>query len=542
MLLKGKKDPAGGLNILIKISGCLVIIIPAITLLGWITGVPFLINIRSDYVPMAIPVCFFFVIYGLILVLDFNKLRGKLPKVLVFIFIGICSLYGLLQFIGNIVKTDLNFDYTLFPVTEKLGNFPIGHMSPYSGLLFFVSGIAIFLNVFVSDRAIIRNIAASIANIVALAGFVAGLGYLFGTPFLYSGSIIPLSLRTAISFFFLGFGIILMSGEKTIYLKLVTGPTAAARLLRLLIPVIVSVFLLEGILDVILTHIYKINEAVVLALLTCFSVILCIVVILNITREIFKSANKAEIERMKAQLELKELAEKLKESNDAKDKLFNIISHDLKSPFNSILGFVNILDEQYVEVSEDEKKSFILEIKKSAENTYDLINNLLAWSRTQTEGIKVIPSKFDLAEIVYQQVEILKNPANKKKINIINRIVPGTVVYADIDMVKTILLNLAGNAIKFTNECGTITFSAIVKLRETEVVVADNGVGISPSRAKNMFQLNEAQSTLGTSYETGTGLGLLICREFAERNNGRIWVESEPGKGSKFIFTLPHIH
>jgi PAS domain S-box-containing protein len=784
MWWKNKTNQVPDLNTLLIFSGGTVIFIGAITLFGWITGISSLVNNRPYYIPMSPANSVFFIVYGLILVSFTRYHLGKRYRGIIILIIVLFSLYGMLQFLGHLVKSDLNFDYTLFPVTERLGNFPLRHMSPYSGLLFFISGIAILLKLIFRNRTIVTNITGAIGIIVAFAGFVAGLGYMFGTPFLYSGKVIPLAIKSAISFLFLGSGLLLIAGEKTFFLRRFTGPTSSARLLRTMIPLIIALFMLEGVMDVIFTHYYKINEALLLALQTIFSVIIGIIVIVNITKGIFQSANKAEEDRLKAIEELKKVnaqhslilennimgicmicnnvfqwnntrfseifqlpeknlrgistqlifksdkisenwkrwlsdlkenkitdkvlqltrdsgdqfwcrfigtplepfnsdegsiwmvediteryllrtkmrllshtienlsesisitdtkdqiifvnkafektygfnhdellgknisvissvendqelvgsilpstinggwqgeimnrrkdgtvfpvylatskvldddgkiaalvgvaiditarrqsekqlekyAEELKASNDAKDKLFSIISHDLRSPFNSILGFFNLLSEQYDDISEDERKSFIHELKKSSENAFMLLENLLTWSRAQTGGIKVTAICFDLAGVVDQQFEVLKNAADSKKINLSNQISDGTVVFADQDMVKTILLNLINNAIKFTRSEGSIMIYAVKNDKEFQITVEDNGVGIPKSVLDNMFRIDKSHSTLGTSNEKGTGLGLLICKEFAERNGGKIWVESEPGKGSKFIFTLP---
>jgi PAS domain S-box-containing protein len=244
-------------------------------------------------------------------------------------------------------------------------------------------------------------------------------------------------------------------------------------------------------------------------------------------------------ERKKVEKQLEKYSEDLKRSNDAKDKLFSIISHDLRSPFNSILGFLNILTEEHNTISEVEKKSFILDLKKTSENTFELLENLLTWSQTQTGGIKVNPIYFDLSAIVDVQFDVFKNAAASKNINLTNHITNETNVYADRDMVKTIFLNLINNAIKFTRPGGNINVNAAVKNNDVEISVEDNGVGIEEPVLLNMFKLDKSHSTLGTLKEKGTGLGLLICKEFAELNNGKIWAESEAGKGSVFIFTLP---
>lgn len=521
-----------GLQTLSIISWGLVILTCAITLIGWLTGLRALVNLRPDYIPMSPVNSVFFILFGLFVLAEASGLISKMAKSAVLAILGILMLYGLLQFAGYFVNIDFTLSNKLFPVTERIGKFPVKHMSPYAGLLFFISGISILIKIQRYNRQIIMNLAGGIGCIVALAGFIATLGYLYGTPFLYSGNIIPLSLRTALSFFFMGFGLIFLAGEETIFLRIFIGNTASARLLRTAIPVVVSIFLIQGILDVILTHYYKINEAVVLALVTVFSVVVAISLIINITAKIFQSANKAEKERLKA-------LEDLKIANNAKDKLFRIIAHDLRSPFSSIIGFFELLTDQYDNFTEDEKKSLLLGIRKSSEDTFELLDNLLAWSITQTNGMKVFAKNINLNKIADQQIKILENIAGSKKIKLFSQIPVDTSVFADKVMVETVLRNLTINAIKFTRPEGTICISSQIIKGEVQIAVADNGVGIAASDLNKMFNSDLYHSLTGTSNEKGHGLGLQICKEFTEKNGGRIWVESELGKGSKFIFTLP---
>jgi signal transduction histidine kinase len=521
-----------GLQILSIISGGLVILTGAITLFGWLTGLRALVSLLPDYIPMSPVNSAFFIVFGLYLLGEASGLISKIPKGVAFAIFGFLMLYGLLQFTGYFVNIDFTLSNKLFPVTEKIGKFPVKHMSPYTGLLFFISGISILIKIQRYNRNVIMNLAGGIGCIVALAGFVATLGYLYGTPFLYSGNIIPLSLRTALSFFFMGFGLIFLAGEETIFLRIFIGNTASARLLRSAIPLVVSIFIIQGIMDVILTHYYKLNEALVLVLATVFSVIASIILIINITEKIFQSANKAEKERLKA-------LEELKIANNAKDKLFRIIAHDLRSPFSSIIGFFELLTDQYDDFTEDEKKSLLLDIRKSSEDTFELLDNLLTWSITQTNGMKVLAKNINLNKIANQQIKILENIAGSKKIKLYSQIPADTYVFADKVMVETILRNLTINAIKFTRSEGTIFLSSQILKGEVQIAVADNGVGIAESDLNKMFKSDHYNSLRGTSDEKGFGLGLQICKEFTEKNGGRIWVESELGKGSKFIFTLP---
>ena len=244
-------------------------------------------------------------------------------------------------------------------------------------------------------------------------------------------------------------------------------------------------------------------------------------------------------EKKKLDEQLLLYSKELELSNSTKDKLFSIISHDLKSPFHAVLGFANLLHNQYDDYSDETRKKFILAIKESAESTYALLEKLFTWSLAQRNAIKAKPQKIDLKEIADSNFNLLKNIAKTKNIAMINKIDAGTVAYADEEMIDTVMLNLINNALKFTHRDGHIKIVNSRKDNFIQISVTDNGIGISPADIENLFKINSAISTSGTSNEKGTGLGLIICKEFIENNGGNIWVESQPDKGSKFIFTLP---
>ena len=253
----------------------------------------------------------------------------------------------------------------------------------------------------------------------------------------------------------------------------------------------------------------------------------------------FNSMTQSLKEKEKLDEKLTLYAKELEFANQTKDKLFSIISHDLKSPFNSILGFADILYNQYDEFTDEEKKEFILSIKESSESTYALVEKLFAWSLSQGEGIKASPQKINLKEIADNKLKLLKNIAASKDISLINRIAPDTFAFADFEMISTVILNLLNNALKFTHKRGDIFIDNCLEDGFVQISVMDNGVGIPSSKIENLFKVNGTYSTLGTSNEKGTGLGLIICKDFIENNYGKIWVESILDKGSKFSFTLP---
>ncbi|MCD4745167.1 MAG: tetratricopeptide repeat-containing sensor histidine kinase [Bacteroidales bacterium] len=237
--------------------------------------------------------------------------------------------------------------------------------------------------------------------------------------------------------------------------------------------------------------------------------------------------------------ELRISEQKLREVNATKDKFFSIIAHDLKNPFNAIIGFSNLLYEDFNKFNENEKKSFIKNIKDASESTFKLLQNLLDWSRTQTGKIEINPEIIDISTIVNDNISILKTNADTKNIKILSEVSFNTMAYADENMIKTVLRNLLSNAIKFTPKSGEVKIFADPFNNFIEVCISDTGIGISKENIENLFRIDKQFKTKGTVDEPGSGLGLILCKEFIEKNGGEIWAESELGKGSKFKFTLP---
>lgn len=242
--------------------------------------------------------------------------------------------------------------------------------------------------------------------------------------------------------------------------------------------------------------------------------------------------------------EIEEKNKKLQESNATKDKFFTIIAHDLRSPFNAILGLSQLLVDNFNKFDISEQRKYIIHIHQSINKTYKLLENLLIWAHTQSETIEFNPKKENLFLLTEEIIELLRQYADKKSINILNQTNKNINVDADKNMLATILRNLISNAIKFTPQEGKITLKASLISGEKDYVkisIEDTGVGISSEIKSRLFKLSENISTKGTEDETGTGLGLILCKEFIEKHGGEIWIESELGKGSNFIFTLPVI-
>jgi signal transduction histidine kinase/ligand-binding sensor domain-containing protein len=229
----------------------------------------------------------------------------------------------------------------------------------------------------------------------------------------------------------------------------------------------------------------------------------------------------------------------LKELNASKDKFFSIIAHDLKNPFNTLIGFSEMMKESVRLNDPTTFYEYAAMINTSAVQTYRLLENLLEWASSQRGKIEFIPVQINLYELVKDEFTIAEEMANGKDIKLTCYIDESLSVNADKNMLRTIIRNLISNAIKFTNRSGKVEVSAGVIHEDTEVAVTDNGIGMSEETISKLFRLDANLMTRGTDNEKGTGLGLFLCKEFVEKHGGEIWVTSETGKGSTFRFIIP---
>ncbi len=236
---------------------------------------------------------------------------------------------------------------------------------------------------------------------------------------------------------------------------------------------------------------------------------------------------------------LQESEAHLRELNTTKDKFFSIIAHDLKSPFNSIIGFSDLLVDQVQEKDYDGIENYAMIVQKSSKQAMSLLSNLMEWSSLQTGRMEFTPENIDIIELINEVIQLLNFSAQQKSITISCKNKNKINIFADKAMINTVLRNLITNAIKFTNTDGNIVVSTEQKHDELIISVRDDGIGINKETIEKLFRIDQKHSTIGTNNEVGTGLGLILCKEFIEKHSGRIWVESIEGKGSKFCFTIP---
>ncbi len=247
--------------------------------------------------------------------------------------------------------------------------------------------------------------------------------------------------------------------------------------------------------------------------------------------------------RKEAEKQLKQYSEGLHALNVTKDKFFNIIAHDLKNPFQSIMGFAGLLSKEYDSYTDEERKSFIENIRESSEHTFKLLQNLLDWARTQTGRIEFNPLYNDISITANETLLIFKSQADDKNIRLYSEIGFNSMAVYDENMIRTVFRNLISNAIKFSHPGSRVNLSASHQEKNgklfLEIMVRDQGTGISHENIPKLFRLDEKFVTEGTAGEKGTGLGLMLCKELIKQNSGELWVESKIGKGSCFHFILP---
>lgn len=244
-------------------------------------------------------------------------------------------------------------------------------------------------------------------------------------------------------------------------------------------------------------------------------------------------------ERKKTETLLKQQAAELQKINTTKDKFFSIIAHDLKSPFNAIIGFTDLLLTNFNHLDEATLLKGIRTIESASSQAYKLLENLLLWAQNQTGRGQYNPEKLNLNRQIRESIHYIESTAINKGIRIINNVKTDYHILADKNMIDTILRNLISNAIKFSYSGSNIIISAIELDGEVNVSVSDNGTGIAPGKLSAIFEIDKRTNTVGTENEQGTGFGLVLCKDFIDRQGGNIWVESTLGKGSTFTFSFP---
>ena len=256
-------------------------------------------------------------------------------------------------------------------------------------------------------------------------------------------------------------------------------------------------------------------------------------------RELQRHLQEEVAKRAASEEQLRQLNQELQEANASKNKFFSIIAHDLRNPVITFAQLCRLIVESFDRYRPEEIKRLTALQLDSAEQLSALLENLLTWANTQQAKIEFQPKSFNLQKLIEKNLNLLALNAEKKRITLKSSVHEPIMVYADPQMLNTVLLNLLSNALKFTEAQGTVDVSACRSGEHVEFAVADTGIGIPEEKLPGIFQLGSKGKRIGTAGERGTGLGLMLCKEFVERHGGKIWVESAQGQGAIFKFTLP---
>jgi signal transduction histidine kinase/ligand-binding sensor domain-containing protein len=268
-------------------------------------------------------------------------------------------------------------------------------------------------------------------------------------------------------------------------------------------------------------------------------IILIILIIKRRERNLVNEKRKLEANVLERTAEIALQKQKLEELNAEKDKFFSILAHDLKNPFSNLYSMSELISGNYNDLEEEEKVKMLKSINKSAEFIYNLLENLLTWSKSQRGRIEYNPTIFNLTGLIQVNINLHKVPAETKGVILKSDLKDDIQAYGDREMINTVLRNLINNAVKFTDKGGSVEIFVNKQDEYIEVQVKDEGVGISPENLQKLFHIDVKFKSKGTKGETGTGLGLILCKEFVEKNGGKIRVESKEGEGSSFFFTIP---
>ncbi len=242
--------------------------------------------------------------------------------------------------------------------------------------------------------------------------------------------------------------------------------------------------------------------------------------------------------RKQAEEEIRNINQELQKSNADKDRLFSYVAHDLKAPIAGFLNLTEVLSADITAFSLQELEQLAKEMHKSSEGLYELLEDLLQWSRLQRGLLDYNPESACLNDIVTAGISIAKNVADQKNIDLWDNVPKGMNLFADQKMMYSVIRNLIFNAIKFTHRGGNVSIHAHQEGSMVRVMVQDDGMGMDQETAAGVFAIDQKRSVKGTEGEKGTGLGLILCKEFVEKHRGRIWVESEPGQGTTVSFTV----
>jgi signal transduction histidine kinase len=466
----------------------------------------------------------------LIILLDFPSTRIK--SLSVFLAVVICcislvSVYACTYYIDTGRESSLTSlsAFSLFISPEK-------RMALLTSCDFFLTGVILLLLLPKKENA--SEIAHFLIIPIFFISYYTIVKYILDVNSVVGLSNISIPLNTDIAFCSVCAAVLLMRPQ-TWLLETFTSQKTGGIFARKLIPALIILPLVIGWLhkEGDKASLFKSEEDVIL-LAIVYTV--CFLVLIWMTA---RSVNKIDIQRQASEEALRERESQLTDLNATKDKFFNIVAHDLKNPFTSLLGSSELLYENIDNLGTENIKELALILNDSAKSGYAILQNLLDWSRSQTGLLKINPESVNLKDLIKENISAQQLAATNKEIKMYYKSEEDVFVYSDKNMINTILRNLLSNAVKFTYKSGKVAISTTMANDEVIVSVKDSGIGIPMEKIEQLFKIDARNSNPGTDNEQGTGLGLKLSKEFVEKLGGRIWVECIETTGSEFRFSIP---
>ncbi|MHB8859158.1 MAG: sensor histidine kinase [Thermoleophilia bacterium] len=514
---------------------CLTVAICFLVIIGWITGARLLTSVRSGYFAMPLSTTGAALLTAGALAMTVYR-PGSRPSMIAARGINLVLLaFTVVILLGNIYGTEPSLEERLFGARGELNGIPEGRMSLIAAVMFLVLNLAVLiLGLGSRSKPFHKSVAACLGALVTVGGGITLLGYLYGTPLLYGGSTRPVALLAALSFTLLGAALIIGAGKDSWPLGYFVGNGVRAQILRTVLPLVAGFIALEGWLDAVVPNRFDTNPVYVSVITAIVFLGIALYIFTKVAQKIGDAVDRADRERDLAEARRQAALEELERSNAELQQFAYVASHDLQEPLRVITSYVQLISRRYAELVDDEGREFIDFIVSGTKRMHDLINDLLAYSRAG--GRSKPPVALDSNDALNQALANLE-VSIKEKGAVINRGMLPEVV-GDENQLAQLFQNLIGNAIKYSGDKEPrIDIGADGSDDFWRFSVSDDGIGFDPKYAEKIFVI--FQKLHGHERYAGTGIGLAISKRIVEKHGGRIWVESEPGKGSTFYFTIP---
>jgi signal transduction histidine kinase len=520
-------------QITIWISIFIVLILSLLDIAGWIFNIALFKSLIPQWEPMKLitAISFIFEVSALVIILaDFPAV---IRKVLPVLFATVICCVSLITIYTCIYSFRTGHESLLSRVSF-LSYFlsPANRMGLLTACNFLLSGsILILLS---SDKVKAISIAIILVVPIFLISYFTIVSHILGVNSFIELSHISIPLNSSIAFCSICTAVLLMKPNSWLLRPIISRDTAGMISRRLLLPLIILPIAIGWLrIQGERVGLFESEEGVVgvaIAYTSCFLVLVWMTA---------QSVNKIDIQRQTSEEALREREVQLMELNATKDKFFNIVAHDLKNPFTSLLGSSELLYENIGNLETENIRELALILNDSAKSGYAILQNLLDWSRSQTGLLKINPETVNLRNMIHENISSMQLAATNKEILMLNEVKEDFFVFTDKNMINTILRNLLSNAVKYTYKSGKVVISTTRTADEVIVSVRDTGIGIPEDNIKKLFSIETKFSMPGTGNEQGTGLGLKLSKEFVEKLGGRIWVESTEKRGSEFKFSIP---